>query len=147
MSKKYAKDELNDKIKDSKLDLPTRLENVLSDNRAWDIFGWKKPECVGDLVKYSEGLLLRLPNMGRKSVSWLQKELADKYNIYLGSEPELTNYFDKNKITLKQIVFSSFTEQGEKNYIFNSYVLSENTMNYLAKDLSKYFPNDERDIT
>ena len=147
MSKKYAKDELNDKIKDSKLDLPTRLENVLSDNRSWDIFGWKKPECVGDLVKYSEGLLLRLPNMGRKSVSWLKKELADKYNIYLGAEPELTNYFDKNKITLKQIVFSSFTEQGEKNYIFNSYVLSENTMNYLAKDLSKYFPNDERDIT
>ena len=56
-----------------------KKENVLSDNRVWDVFGWKKPECVGDLVKYKWQKM-----WDKYSSSYGKSEWHERYNNYIG---------------------------------------------------------------
>lgn len=142
--RKYKQIELNDEIIYSKMELPVRVYNALSKNEYWEhMSDMQKPKTIGDLIKYSPHILLRLPNFGRHSLNILQEELKNKYNASLSSSPEYFKGVEDIEIERIQFVVRATTDKGDKTYTFNNSVLSDPTISKLFEDLKNYI---ERDI-
>lgn len=140
--RKYKQIDLNDELIDSKMELPVRIYNALTKNMYWELFNFKKPKTVGDLIQYPREILARLPNIGRHSLNILQEELKNKYNAYLGATPEYFHGVEDIEIERIQFVVRAVTDKGDKTYTFNNSVLSDPTITKLFDDLKTYIEND-----
>ena len=67
--------------------LATKIFNVEFDMRSFNCLRADGIETLGDLIKYSERDLMRVPNMGRKSAKRIQEVLATR-NLKLKGPPQ-----------------------------------------------------------
>ena len=85
-------------IKINDLDLSYRSQNVL---------GMEKITYLGELIQYTEGELLRLPNFGRTSLNEL-KEVLTKYNLSFASYSNPPPEFRKDE----KLIYSDLEGQN-----------------------------------
>jgi hypothetical protein len=69
--------------------LATKIFNVEFDLRAFNCMRAEGIETLGDLIKYSERDLMKVPNMGRKSIKRIQEVLASM-NLTLKGPPPVS---------------------------------------------------------
>jgi hypothetical protein len=68
--------------------LATKIFNVEFDMRGFNCMRAEGIETLGDLIKYSERDLMKVPNMGRKSIKRIQEVLASMNLTLKGPPPK-----------------------------------------------------------
>jgi hypothetical protein len=118
--------------------LATKIFNVEFDMRAFNCMRAEGIETLGDLIKYSERDLMRVPNMGRKTIVGIKEVLASR-NLSLKSQPRTPTrlpvtegYLDKGQANVDKLTAYANECRKRRTVIYNQYKHENKTIRELG---------------
>ena len=120
--------------------LATKIFNVEFDMRAFNCMRAEGIETLGDLIKYSERDLMKVPNMGRKSIKRIQEVLAARSLTLEDSpkdftskkQPVIDGYLDQKKSNVDKLTAYANECRKRRTMIYNQYKHENKTIRELG---------------
>lgn len=120
--------------------LATKIFNVEFDMRAFNCMRAEGIETLGDLIKYSERDLMRVPNMGRKTIVGIKEVLASR-NLTLKAikessqprkKPVVEGCLDKRQANVDKLTAYANECRKRRTVIYNQYKHENKTIRELG---------------
>lgn len=120
--------------------LATKIFNVEFDMRAFNCMRAEGIETLADLIKYSERDLMRVPNMGRKTIVGIKEVLASrgltlksiKENAQPRKKPVVEGYLDNKKANVDKLTAYANDCRKRRTMIYNQYTHENKTIRELG---------------
>jgi hypothetical protein len=120
--------------------LATKIFNVEFDMRAYNCMRAEGIQTLGDLIKYSERDLMRVPNMGRKTIKGIQEVLATRSLTLKGppkdftskKQPVIEDYRDQKKSNVDKLTAYANECRKRRTMIYNQYKNENKTIRELG---------------